>query len=136
LADGDRDEARTVTLEVLRLSRVHWQPHASAAFNQLQRASLSVQLNIAEGYTFGNSPTFTRHLTIAFGSAVETVELLELLVEAEVVQREVVSDLLRHSVSSRKLLAGMLKQRRNYGEGGREKREDVQKGEGRRENKP
>ena len=105
------------------LSREHWQRHASAAFTQLQRASLSVQLNIAEGYTFGSSPTFTRHLAIAFGSSVETADLVELLVDAGVVERESVSDLLRHSVSSRRLLAGMLKQRRNYGEGRTEKGE-------------
>jgi four helix bundle protein len=75
---------------------------------------LSVQLNIAEGYPFGSSPTFTRHLAIAFGSAVETAELIKLLVDAGVVERESVSDLLRHSLSSRNLLAGMLKSRRKY----------------------
>ena len=81
-------EAREVNLAVLRLSRDYWRPHASAAFSQLQRASLSVQLNIAEGYTFGSSPSFTRHLAIAFGSAVETIEIIELLIEAEIVERD------------------------------------------------
>jgi four helix bundle protein len=107
-------EARHVSLQVLRLSRQHWCPQASAAFMQLQRASLSVQLNIAEGYTFGDSPSFTRHLAIAFGSAVETIELIELLADAEVIERQLASDLLRHSLSSRNMLIGLLKQRRKY----------------------
>jgi len=107
-------EAREVNLAVLRLSRDHWTPSASAAFSQLQRASLSVQLNIAEGYTFGSSPSFTRHLAIAFGSAVETIELIELLIDAEVVRRDLVSEVLRHAIMSRKLLTAMLKQRRKY----------------------
>jgi four helix bundle protein len=107
-------EAREVNLAVLRLSRDHWSPYASAAFSQLQRASLSVQLNTAEGYTFGSSPSLTRHLAIAFGSAVETIEIIELLIEAGVVDRPLVSEMLRRAVSSRNLLTGMLKQRRQY----------------------
>jgi len=46
-------------------------------FGQLTRASLSVRLNIAEGYAYTNSPSFRRHLDIAYGSAVETGELIE-----------------------------------------------------------
>jgi four helix bundle protein len=103
-----------VNLGVLRLTRDYWRPHASAAFSQLQRSSLSVQLNIAEGYTFGSSPTFTRHLAIAFGSAVETIEIIELLIEAEIVEKDLVSETLCRARSSRKLLTGMLKQRRKY----------------------
>src|SRR5262249_55913129 len=104
-------EAREVNLAVLRLSRDHWRPYAAAAFSQLQRASLSVQLNIAEGYTFGSSPSFTKHLAIAFGSAVETIEIIELLKETEMVEQELVSEVLRRARLSRKLLTGILKQR-------------------------
>ena len=49
------------------------------AFEQVGRAALSVQLNIAEGYSFGRSASFTNHLRIAYGSAVETADLLEFL---------------------------------------------------------
>jgi four helix bundle protein len=58
------------------MSRDSWKPYAAALFSQLQRASLSIELNIAEGYSFGDTPTFTRHLGVAYGSAVETVEIL------------------------------------------------------------
>src|SRR5690349_3421867 len=67
-----------VAREVLRLSRTRWRPSASALFHQLQRASLSVQLNIAEGYALYGSQRFRYHIRIAYGSAVETTELLEL----------------------------------------------------------
>jgi four helix bundle protein len=46
--------------------------------DQLQRAALSVQLNIAEGYALRASKRFRNHLDIAYASAVETAELLEL----------------------------------------------------------
>jgi four helix bundle protein len=96
------------------LSKSSWKPYAAALFSQLQRASLSVQLNIAEGYTFGNSPTFTRHLGIAYGSAVETGELLQLAIDAELVSEEAVAILLKRARRAERLLVGMLKRRREF----------------------
>ena len=107
-------EAHAISVQVIRLARSSWKPYASALFNQLQRASLSVQLNIAEGYTFGESPTFTRHLGIAYGSAVETGELLRLARDAEVVADERLEGLLLRCRQTERLLLGMLKRRRKF----------------------
>ena len=110
-------EARAVVLGVINLARVSWKPYASALFAQLQRASLSVQLNIAEGYAFGESPTFTRHLAIAYGSAVETGELLEIALDAGVIPNDVGRYLLCRNRRSQKLVLGMLRRgKRNQGE--------------------
>jgi four helix bundle protein len=73
-----------------------------------------VQLNIAEGYTFGDSPTFTRHLGIAYGSAVETGELLQLALDADVVEEELARTLLKRTRRTERLLLGMLKQHRQF----------------------
>jgi four helix bundle protein len=105
-------EARHVTLAVVAISRNHWHPWASALFSQLQRASLSVQLNIAEGSTFGDSANYTRFLGIAYGSAVEAGELLELLMDAQAVPTEEGRALLQHASRSQRLLLGLLKRRR------------------------
>ncbi len=99
---------------VIRLAQEAWRPHAAALFAQLQRASLSVELNIAEGYTFGDSPTFTRHLGIAYGSAVETVELLRLGMESEVLPEAPGQEILAHADSARVLLLGLVKRRRKF----------------------
>jgi len=72
-------ESRSVVLLAIAAARQHWKPWAAALFGQLLRASLSVQLNIAEGASFGRSPTYTRHLGIAYGSAVEVGEILEVM---------------------------------------------------------
>ena len=69
--------AREIAIEAAKLTRTHWHPSRSETFSQLTRAALSVRLNIAEGYAFTNTPTFRRHLDTAYGSAVETGELLE-----------------------------------------------------------
>jgi len=78
----------------LEVARTSWKPYAAALFSQLQRASLSVQLTIAEGYAYADSPSFTRHLTIAYGSAVETGELLEVALDAQIVPVTVGKELL------------------------------------------
>jgi len=107
-------EAHAISVAVIRLARSSWKPYASALFNQLQRSSLSVQLNIAEGYTFGDSPTFTRHLGIAYGSAVETGELLRLAVEAEVIEEKLLKPLLQRTQETEHILLGLLKRRRRF----------------------
>ena len=103
-----------MSVEVIRLCKSSWKPYAAALFGQLQRSSLSVQLNIAEGYTFGDSPTFTRHLGIAYGSAVETGELLRLLVETHVMEEELVKPLLQRTNETQHILLGLLKRRRRF----------------------
>jgi four helix bundle protein len=96
---------------VIKLAHTGWKPWASALFSQLQRACLSVQLNIAEGYAYGDSPSFRKHLSIAYGSAVETGELLELALEVEVVSQEVGRVLPNRNQRSQRLLLGMIRRR-------------------------
>jgi four helix bundle protein len=102
-------EARGVVLGTIELARTAWKPYAAALFSQLQRASLSVQLNIAEGYAYGASRTYTRHLNIAYGSAVETGELLEIALDANIVASGTAKHLLQRNRRSQRLLLGMLR---------------------------
>ena len=86
----------------------------AALFSQIQRASLSIQPNIAEGYTYGDSPTFTKHLGIAYGSAVETGELLRLAIDTELLEKEPLQALLERTRETERILLGMLKRRRKF----------------------
>ena len=105
-------ESRGVVLGTIELARTSWKPYAAAVFSQLQRASLSVQLNIAEGYSYGPSRSFSRHLSIAYGSAVETGELLEVAIDAAVISKDDGTHLLQRNRRSQRLLLGMLRQRK------------------------
>jgi four helix bundle protein len=105
-------EAHAVTLIVIQLVQTAWRPYASALFYQLQRAALSVQLNIAEGYTFGDSPTFTRQLGVAYGSAVETGELLRLLGDAAILDPAALAEVRQRNARSQRLILGLPKGRR------------------------
>ena len=46
-------------------------PRCFVLFDQLRRATLSVESNIVEGYALSTVPLCRRHLRIAFGSAAE-----------------------------------------------------------------
>ena len=102
-------EAKAVTNGVLRLSVASWRPQLSAVFSQLQRSSVSVQVNIAEGYGFGPTARMGNHLRIAYASAIETSDLLELLEESELLEKGTTAELIHRCDKCQKLLTGLLK---------------------------
>jgi four helix bundle protein len=65
-----------------------------------------------EAQAVANSPSFTHHLTIAYGSAVETGELLKLALDTEVVSADLAKQLLERNQRCQRLLLGLLKWRR------------------------
>jgi four helix bundle protein len=77
-------------------------------FGQVTRSSLSVRLNIAEGYAFTNTPTFRRHLDTAYGSAVETGELLEHAQAAEMLPGVDLGPLITLNQHCQRLTYGLL----------------------------
>lgn len=71
--------SQELALEVYKISTLHWRPPARSAFDQLARASLSIHLNIAEGYVWRPRPRWCYHLRVALGSAVETTDAIRFL---------------------------------------------------------
>ena len=104
-------EAKAVALGALQLGDKHWRPSLGAAYSQLYRSSLSTQLNIAEGYAFGPSPTFLRHLAIAYGSAVETTDLLEDLQDSGLLPGIDLTALITRSRRTQALIRGLQKRK-------------------------
>ena len=104
--------ANQVARAVIRASREHWKPWAAAVFSQLQRSSLSVQLNIAEGYARRRRGPFLLHLDIAYGSAVESADLLRLCLEEKILPEDVTSAALGECEEAQALILGLLKRLR------------------------
>lgn len=73
-----------------------------------------MQFNISEGSSFGPSRTYTRHLAIAYGSATETIDAIELLIDGNVVEPEIGSKLLTQAQQTQRLLVGLLKVHRPF----------------------
>ena len=106
-------EARKVVQAVFEGSRTCWKPYAAAVFAQLQRASLSVQLNIAEGYALRSQRRFRNHLEIAYGSAVESRELLEILAANDLLPERLSQPALESCSRTQGLLLGLIKRYRD-----------------------
>jgi four helix bundle protein len=73
--------AREVVLDICHRRDSLWRRETSAMVEQLQRSALSAQLNLAEGYAWRPGLRWQNHLAIAYGSAVETTDLLDLLLD-------------------------------------------------------
>jgi four helix bundle protein len=99
--------ARDLTIAIHRLTVRRWSFPASVPFTQLRRAALSIRLNIAEGHALGTPGAFARHLTIAYGSAVETAEVLEYCVEIGLLESREVQALLQSLRKVQAMLIGL-----------------------------
>jgi four helix bundle protein len=66
----------------LKATDTAYHPRSRALFDQLKRAAISVEANIAEGYALGTVPLYKRHIRIALGSAAEAECLTRVAGEA------------------------------------------------------
>ena len=71
--------AHDLAVDIHRYCDIRWRPERADAMSQLRRASLSVSLNIAEGFASGPGPRCKHFLRIAHASAVETTVILDLM---------------------------------------------------------
>jgi four helix bundle protein len=76
--------SRDLSQAVHQFSLRVWHPSISPALDQLRRSSLSVRLNLVDGYSWRPSRRWLHHLRIAMGSAVESSECLRFLREVGV----------------------------------------------------
>lgn len=108
-------EAEAVAIAAVQLSRRYWRPDARAIFDQLLRASVSTQVNISEGYAWTDSPTFRRHLLIAYGSSVECGDLLRLLARTGTVPASEMAEVIQRNQRAQRLILGL---RHRFGRSG------------------
>lgn len=64
---------------------------------------------MAEGYALRSSAAFSNHLRIAYGSAVETGEILELAIEEGLLPEESARITLERCFRCQRLLLGLMK---------------------------
>ena len=72
-----------------------------------------MQLNIAEGYARRGRRAFLHHLNIAYGSAVETGELLELCRDEQVLPPTVADVVLTDCCEYQRVLLGLIRRLRS-----------------------
>ena len=91
--------ARQLNAEIYRITRLGGFARDFALRDQIRRASLSIMLNIAEGFERGGNAEFRQFLAIAKGSSGEVRSALYAALDAEFidhVQFQTLSDLTKH----------------------------------------
>lgn len=85
--------AHATALLVLETTDAPNHPRVRPVFDQLRRATISVEANIVEGYALGTTALYQRHLRIAMGSAAEAECLVRLAREREYLGAKAAEDI-------------------------------------------
>jgi four helix bundle protein len=105
-------KAAGMTRWAIRTNVRCWRPHLRVLFDRLLRSALDVQLHIAEGHALRSNESFKRHLRLAYGAAVEAIDLLRLLEEEHLAPSQEVVAALRLADEARADLLGLLRKYR------------------------
>jgi len=98
--------AQRITLEIYSL----FKNNKDFGFrDQIQRASVSIMNNIAEGFEYRTNKEFIRYLYISKGSCAEVRSMLYLAVHLDYVTEERQKELSASTVEISKLLSGLIR---------------------------
>lgn len=107
-------KANQVTRWVLQASQRHFRAPVRVLFYLLQHSVLSIQLHIARGHALRSTRAFRRHLTLAYGSAVEAHELLRAMDELHLVGSDDLTEALQGMDEVKGALVALIRQYRHY----------------------
>ncbi len=107
-------KANAVTRWVIGASQQNFRPAVRVPFYQLQSTALAVQLHIARGHALRNTSLFRKHLTLAYASAVETLELLRLMEVTHLVPSVDLTEGIKSMDEVKSLLVALIRQYRHY----------------------
>src|ERR1043165_455803 len=107
-------EANRITRWVIGASAKNYRPAVRVPFYQLQSSALAIQLHIARGHALRKTRTYTKHLTLAYASAIETHELLQLMEQSHLVPSAEAADALKAMALVKASLVSLIRQYRHY----------------------
>ena len=103
-----------VTRWILQASQRNFRAPVRVPFYLLQHATIMVQLHIARGHALRSTRAFRKHLTLAYGSAVEAHELLRVMDELHLVGSDDIAEALKGMDEVKGALVALIRQYRHY----------------------
>ena len=104
-------QAHAAVIAVLKATDTQRQPKTWALFDQLRRATISIEANIVEGYALGTTPLYQRHLRIAVGSAAEAEALVRVALEVQYLSETIGKEVEKLVGEALKNLIGLVRKR-------------------------
>ena len=108
-------EARRLTKMVYSLSNVGKFSKDFGLRDQVQRASVSVMANIAEGFDGGSDRAFINFLNYAFRSATEVQSLLYVAADVAYITESDFQQSYDQTLKTKRLIGGLIRYLRNSG---------------------
>ena len=100
--------ARELTKEIYRITKLN---HLSKDFglkDQIQRASVSIMSNIAEGFDSGSDKSFINFLNYSYRSASEVQSLLYVVLDQDLITKSKFESLYEKSKDIKNLIGGLI----------------------------
>lgn len=101
-------KAMDLVEEVYRVSKTFPREEIYGLTSQVRRAAVSIPSNIAEGQGRTTTPDFLRHLSIAYGSLLETETQLLLAVRLRYLSETTCSNVMTRTSEVGRLLNGLI----------------------------
>lgn len=102
-------EARKLTASIYGLTTQPMFRRDLGLRDQIQRASVSIMANIAEGFDSGSNKSFVSFLNYAYRSASEVQSLLYVALDQDYIAEEVFQTNYQQAGSIKKLMGGLIK---------------------------
>lgn len=97
---------------VIDFQEHYWKPAARCLLEQLARSALLTQINIAEAYALRSPGKVRDHLETAYGLAVETADMLEVLMVRRWAPRGELDEAIAHCQQTQTQILGLIKSQR------------------------
>ena len=102
-------EARILTQEIYQLSKDTRLANDFGLRDQIQRASVSIMSNIAEGFDSGTTKSFINFLNYSYRSVSEVQSLLYVIKDQQYINDSQFNEFFARTVKIKKLLGGFIK---------------------------
>jgi four helix bundle protein len=107
-------EARKLVVEVYKLTQQNKIKNDFGLKDQLQRASVSIMSNIAEGFDSGSKKSFISFLNYSYRSASEVESLFYVLKDINYINENDFEEFVSKIINIKKLIGGFVKYLKNY----------------------
>ena len=102
-------EARILTSEIYQLSKDTRLANDFGLRDQIQRASVSIMSNIAEGFDSGSKKSFINFLRYSFRSTAEVQSLLYVILDQKYISENDFNDMFTRSSKIKNLIGGLIR---------------------------
>lgn len=103
------EKSRELVNDIYKLTKIDFFQKDYSLVDQIRRASVSIMLNISEGFALRTNKEFSRHLFIAHGSVAEVQSILYIALDLDYINIDTFNSLYNKCNEISKIISGLIK---------------------------